>query len=66
VSRRRRAERIKAEWQQRHDAVKAAGGLHIIGTERHEAAASTTSCAAVPAARAIRVRRASTCRWKTT
>ncbi|QDH70945.1 preprotein translocase subunit SecA [Marilutibacter alkalisoli] len=29
-------ERIKAEWQQRHDAVKAAGGLHIIGTERHE------------------------------
>ncbi|MFN7213960.1 MAG: preprotein translocase subunit SecA, partial [Lysobacteraceae bacterium] len=28
--------RIKAEWQVRHDAVKAAGGLHIIGTERHE------------------------------
>ena len=27
---------IKAEWQQRHDAVKAAGGLHIVGTERHE------------------------------
>ncbi|NEL77844.1 MAG: preprotein translocase subunit SecA, partial [Xanthomonas perforans] len=27
---------LKAEWQQRHDAVKAAGGLHIIGTERHE------------------------------
>ncbi|PPV08566.1 preprotein translocase, SecA subunit [Xanthomonas bromi] len=26
----------KAEWQRRHDAVKAAGGLHIIGTERHE------------------------------
>ncbi len=26
----------KAGWQQRHDAVKAAGGLHIIGTERHE------------------------------
>ena len=23
-------------WQQRHDAVIAAGGLHIIGTERHE------------------------------
>ncbi|MDO4708355.1 MAG: preprotein translocase subunit SecA [Pseudomonadota bacterium] len=30
-----RAER-KAAWQERHDAVKAAGGLHIIGTERHE------------------------------
>jgi len=27
---------IKADWQQRHDAVLAAGGLHIIGTERHE------------------------------
>ena len=26
----------KTEWQRRHDAVKAAGGLHIIGTERHE------------------------------
>lgn len=29
-------EQIKAEWQQRHNAVVAAGGLHIIGTERHE------------------------------
>ncbi|MCG7569808.1 preprotein translocase subunit SecA [Pseudoalteromonas sp. CNC9-20] len=27
---------IKAKWQERHDAVIAAGGLHIIGTERHE------------------------------
>jgi preprotein translocase subunit SecA len=27
---------LKAEWQQRHDAVLAAGGLHIAGTERHE------------------------------
>ncbi|MCG9078301.1 preprotein translocase subunit SecA, partial [Laribacter hongkongensis] len=27
---------LKAEWQARHDAVLAAGGLHIIGTERHE------------------------------
>ncbi|MCL6404684.1 preprotein translocase subunit SecA [Dickeya dadantii] len=27
---------IKAEWQRRHDDVLAAGGLHIIGTERHE------------------------------
>ncbi len=27
---------IKADWQQRHDAVLTAGGLHIIGTERHE------------------------------
>src|SRR5690606_3738595 len=28
--------RMKADWQQRHDQVKAAGGLHILGTERHE------------------------------
>ncbi|UXD86799.1 preprotein translocase subunit SecA [Thalassolituus hydrocarboniclasticus] len=27
---------IKADWQKRHDAVLEAGGLHIIGTERHE------------------------------
>jgi preprotein translocase subunit SecA len=28
--------RIKAEWQKRHDDVLTLGGLHIIGTERHE------------------------------
>ncbi len=27
---------IEAEWQTRHEGVLAAGGLHIIGTERHE------------------------------
>ncbi len=27
---------LKSEWQVRHDGVLAAGGLHIIGTERHE------------------------------
>ena len=27
---------IEGDWQQRHDAVLAAGGLHIIGPERHE------------------------------
>ena len=27
---------FKGDWQARHDAVVAAGGLHIIGTERHE------------------------------
>lgn len=31
-----RVAEIKAEWQLVHDAVLAAGGLHIIGTERHE------------------------------
>ena len=29
-------ERMRSEWQVRHDAVIAAGGLHIVGTERHE------------------------------
>ena len=27
---------VHADWQQRHDQVVAAGGLHIVGTERHE------------------------------
>ncbi|HET7161192.1 MAG TPA: preprotein translocase subunit SecA [Rhodanobacteraceae bacterium] len=29
-------QRIKAEWKQRHQQVLEAGGLHIVGTERHE------------------------------
>ncbi|TVP83645.1 MAG: preprotein translocase subunit SecA [Thioalkalivibrio sp.] len=29
-------ERVKTGWQKRHDAVLGAGGLHIIGSERHE------------------------------
>ncbi|MFU2059309.1 preprotein translocase subunit SecA [Avibacterium volantium] len=29
-------EEIKAKWQESHNIVKQAGGLHIIGTERHE------------------------------
>jgi preprotein translocase subunit SecA len=32
----REIERLRADWKVRHDAVVAAGGLHIIGTERHE------------------------------
>jgi len=31
-----KVEAVKAEWQKRHDAVLETGGLHIIGTERHE------------------------------
>ncbi len=31
-----RVEKLHGEWQQLHDRVVAAGGLHIIGTERHE------------------------------
>ena len=32
----KRIAKIKEDWQKRHDRVVAAGGLHIIGTERHE------------------------------
>ncbi len=43
-----RSKPSKRLWKVRHDAVLAAGGLHIIGTERHESrAVSITSCAAV-------------------
>ena len=29
-------EAIRSEWQERHNAVLESGGLHIVGTERHE------------------------------
>jgi preprotein translocase subunit SecA len=32
----RRAEEIRHNWQKLHNEVVAAGGLHIVGTERHE------------------------------
>jgi len=32
----RQIETMRNEWQQRHGAVIKAGGLHIVGTERHE------------------------------
>src|SRR6185369_6807991 len=31
-----RIEKLRGEWQSLHDKVIVAGGLHIIGTERHE------------------------------
>ena len=36
VEKQRQIDALRAEWQARHDAVIKAGGLHIIGTERHE------------------------------
>ena len=36
VAREEKIAKLRAEWQQVHDAVIAAGGLHIIGSERHE------------------------------
>ena len=36
IEKAQRRDAMKTEWSQRHDQVLAAGGLHIIGTERHE------------------------------
>jgi preprotein translocase subunit SecA len=36
AEKRARVEKLRGEWQALHDKVIAAGGLHIIGTERHE------------------------------
>lgn len=36
AERERQIKTLRDEWQQRHDAVIKAGGLHIVGTERHE------------------------------
>jgi preprotein translocase subunit SecA len=36
IEKQTRIEQIQAEWQQRHDFVISQGGLHIIGSERHE------------------------------
>ncbi len=32
----KKIDKLRAEWDKRHEQVLAAGGLHIIGTERHE------------------------------
>lgn len=57
-------EKIKADWQVRHDAVLAAGGLHIIGTSVTNPVVSITSCAVVLVVRGMLVLPVSTCRWK--
>ncbi len=36
AEKRERADKLRGEWQTLHEQVVAAGGLHIIGTERHE------------------------------
>jgi preprotein translocase subunit SecA len=36
ADRKTRTEKLRGEWQSLHDKVIGAGGLHIIGTERHE------------------------------
>jgi len=55
---------LRSEWQQLHDQVIGAGGLCTSSAPSDTSrAASTTSCAAARADRAIRARRASICRW---
>ncbi len=36
VGKKQKSESLNAEWQKRHEQVVAAGGLRIVGTERHE------------------------------
>ena len=63
---RRREAAIRAEVARFKERALEAGGLYVLGTERHEAGASTTSCAAAPAARATPAARSSSCRCRTT
>jgi preprotein translocase subunit SecA len=58
--------RIRKDWQQRHQQVLDAGGLHIVGTERHESRRVDNQLRGRSGRRAIPVPAASTCRWKTT
>ena len=60
-----RARKLQDEWLGLHEAVKAKGACASSPPSVTNRAASTTSCAAAPAARATRVLRASTCRWTT-
>jgi hypothetical protein len=46
--------------------VKAAGGLYVLGTERHESRRIDNQLRGRSAARATRASRGSTCRWATT
>jgi len=46
-------EQFAGQCKSEHDEVVALGGLHILGTERHEARRIDNSCAAAQGARAI-------------
>ena len=58
--------RVREDWKKRHAQVISAGGLHIIGTERHESRRIDNQLRGRSGARAISVRAASICPWKTT
>jgi len=57
---------IREAWRRRHEQVLGAGGLHIIAPSATSRGASTTSCAAGRAVRAILVPAGSIFRSKTT
>jgi preprotein translocase subunit SecA len=56
---------LREEWQKLHAQVIAAGGLHIIGTERHESRRIDNQLRGRSGRQGDPARRASTCRWKT-
>jgi preprotein translocase subunit SecA len=64
----RNHQQFKAECDAEHDGVVDVGGLHILGTERHEARRidNQTNSAAAPAARETPAAPVSTFHWKTT
>jgi preprotein translocase subunit SecA len=57
--------KIRKEVAEEKERVIAAGGLFVLGTERHESRRIDNSCAAVRAGRAIRACRVSICRSTT-
>jgi preprotein translocase subunit SecA len=57
---------FKRQCEEEHKDVVSVGGLHIIGTERHEARRIDNQLRGRAGRRAIRVRPASSCRSKTT
>ena len=59
-------EKITADWQARHGAVIEAGGLHILGTERHESRRIDNQLRGDPAARETLVCLGFISLWKTT
>jgi preprotein translocase subunit SecA len=58
-------ESVTANWQQRHDAVLEAGGLHIIGTERHESRRIDNQLRGRSGRQGDQVPVAFICRWTT-
>jgi preprotein translocase subunit SecA len=58
-----KSQQLRDEWQSLHDHVVNAGGLHIIGTERHESRRVDNQLRGRSGRQGDPVPRASTCRW---